>query len=109
MGIYQIKHNVERQLTLIGAAGVALAMSSAVLGAQTVVGGITPSIRPVDAPRIEHIARDESWFRQALTGVSTPFPPSLRFLDYQGEWHTPFNRPGMTGPYDIRRWHTPSR
>lgn len=42
---------------------------------------------------------------RALTGVEPPYPASLRFLEDQGAWHTPFIHPGMTGPYDIRRWH----
>lgn len=42
---------------------------------------------------------------RALTGGEPPYPASLRFLEDQGAWHTPFTHPGMTGPYDIRRWH----
>ena len=49
--------------------------------------------------------RIEQWYQRALTGVAPPYPSSLRFLEDQGEWYTPFNHPGMTGPYDIRRWH----
>jgi hypothetical protein len=37
--------------------------------------------------------------------VSQPYPASLRFLEDQGNWYTPFNRPGMLPPYDIRGWH----
>jgi hypothetical protein len=109
MGSHHIKCKVERPLTLMGAAGAALVMSSAVLCAQTVVGGVTPSQRPAGAPQIESITRDAAWFRRALTGVSMPHPPSLRFLESQGEWHTPFTRAGMIGPYDIRRWHQATR
>jgi hypothetical protein len=49
--------------------------------------------------------RTPAWYAQALTGISQPFPYSLRFLEDQGNWYTPFNRPGMPGRYDIRGWH----
>jgi hypothetical protein len=39
-------------------------------------------------------------------GVSKPRPASLSWFADQGGWYTPFNRPGATGPYDIRGWHT---
>jgi hypothetical protein len=109
MANHFIEENLASRAALIGAAGAAILMFTTGLCAQTVVGGITPSQRPAAAPQIESVTRDAAWFRRALTGVSTPHPPSLRFLEDQGEWHTPFNRAGMTGPYDIRRWHRPSR
>ena len=69
------------------------------------IAGIEPSQRPQGAPLIEWVRRDESWFQHALTGIQPPYPRSLYFLDNQGYWHTPFNQPGMTGPYDLRGWH----
>lgn len=69
------------------------------------IAGTNPSERPADAPVIEWIQRDQAWFEKALTGVTPPFPRSLYFLDNQGNWHTPFIRPGMTAPYDLRGWH----
>lgn len=69
------------------------------------VAGVQPWQRPTDAPAIENVSHDKAWFQHALTGVTPPYPPSLNFLDNQGNWHTPFNHPGMTGPYDIRGWH----
>ena len=72
------------------------------------VAGLTPWERPAGAPVIKSVDRDPEWFRHALTGISRPYPTSLRFLDDQGNWHTPFDRPGMTGPYDIRGWHQPA-
>lgn len=83
------------------AASIAASASEAV-----VVGAMTPSIRPPNAPAIHGIHNGVDWYRHALTGVSAPYPPSLSFLDVQGEWYTPFTRPGMPGPYDIRHWHT---
>ncbi len=71
------------------------------------IAGLTPWQRPAGAPVINSVDRDSAWFRRALTGISRPYPASLRFLDNQGNWYTPFNRPGMTAPYDIRGWHQP--
>ena len=69
------------------------------------IAGTNPSQRPQGAPVIRTVERDPSWYATALTGISQPYPNSLRFLEDQGNWYTPFNRPGMTGPYDIRGWH----
>lgn len=73
------------------------------------VAGLAPDVRPVGAPRLETDAKGADWYRRALTGVSRPYPHSLRFLEDQGGWHTPFIVPGMTGPYDIRNWHLPAQ
>lgn len=72
------------------------------------VAGLHPDVRPPGAPRIDVFAKDAAWYRRALTGISTPYPFSLRFLESQGAWYTPFIVPGMTGPYDIRNWHPPA-
>ncbi len=69
------------------------------------VAGVEPHQRPANAPTITKVHKDKAWYDQALTGVEPPYPTSFRFLEDQGNWHTPFNRPGMTGPYDIRGWH----
>jgi len=76
--------------------------------AEFFIAGSTPWQRPANAPVITSADHDEAWVRLALTGISRPYPASLRFLDDQGNWHTPFNRPGMTGRYDIRGWHQPA-
>ncbi|MEQ1673364.1 MAG: hypothetical protein ABL893_21160 [Hyphomicrobium sp.] len=73
--------------------------------AEPFVGGTTPSQRPATAPVIAKFEKSDAWRATATTGVSQPFPASLRFLDDQGGWFNPFIRPGMTGPYDIRGWH----
>ncbi|MBK6468383.1 MAG: hypothetical protein IPF96_17200 [Rhodobacter sp.] len=70
------------------------------------VAGLTPSMRPDGAPVITTMTKDADWYAKALTGVEPPYPASLRFLEDQGAWHSPFLRPGMTGPYDIRHWHS---
>lgn len=69
------------------------------------VAGVEPWRRPAGAPVIEWVTHDRRWYAQALTGVQQPYPRSLWFLDSQGNWYTPFNRPGMTPPYDLRGWH----
>ena len=81
-----------------------LVMGSAVVqGAE--IAGLSPSVRPAGAPVIADFQRDQAWYQRALTGVEPPYPASLRFLEDQGAWFTPFNHPGMTGPYDLRQWH----
>jgi hypothetical protein len=67
------------------------------------VAGLTPSQRPVNAPVLTVSPVLEA--RQALRGVSSPVPDSLKFLRDQGGWFNPFMHPGMTGPYDLRGWH----
>lgn len=67
------------------------------------VAGLAPSQRPAQAPRIDtELPLDKA---VALRGVSEPLPASLKFLDQQGGWFTPFNHPGMPPPYDLRGWH----
>ena len=85
-------------LLLIGAA-------AATVAAEYPVAGTHPSQRPAEAPQINAVEHPGAWYTTALHGVSRPYPFSLRFLEDQGNWNTPFNRPGMTGRYDIRGWH----
>lgn len=85
---------------VVSGAGVGQAGAEAV-----VTGGVTPSVRPAGAPAINAVHYGVDWYRRALTGVSEPYPRSLYFMDNQGEWYTPFTRPGMVGRYDIRKWH----
>ena len=74
-------------------------------GGEYPIAGIEPSHRPTGAPRITEAIKPSGWYTRALTGISQPYPRSLRFLEDQGNWYTPFNRPGMHGRYDIRGWH----
>jgi len=69
------------------------------------VAGLAPHRRPEAAPMIREFAPGAEWKARALTGVAQPVPPSLGFLDRQGAWYTPFDRPGMPGRYDLRQWH----
>ena len=77
----------------------------AAAGADFPIAGLAPYQRPAGAPVITEFVKTGDWYQRALTGVSRPYPRSLRFLEDQGAWHTPFIHPGMTGRYDIRRWH----
>jgi hypothetical protein len=69
------------------------------------IAGTDPSERPLGAPVIQSVEKTPDWYSEALTGVSKPYPNSLHFLEDQGNWYTPFNRPGMPGRYDIRGWY----
>lgn len=69
------------------------------------VAGTQPDQRPQGAPVITEFTRDGAWYEQALHGVDQPYPASLKFLEDQGAWFTPFIHAGMPGPYDIRHWH----
>jgi len=69
------------------------------------IAGVKPDQRPEGAPTIKEFSKDAAWYENALHGVDAPYPASLHFLENQGGWYTPFNHPGMTGPYDIRGWH----
>jgi hypothetical protein len=69
------------------------------------IAGTNPSQRPSAAPTIMQVQHEKAWYDHALTGVVPPYPASLRFLEDQGNWYTPFTEPGMTGRYDIRGWY----
>ena len=69
------------------------------------IAGIAPDRRPEGAPEIQQVQKGKGWYAKALTGITTPYPYSLRFLEDQGNWYTPFIIPGMHGRYDIRGWH----
>ena len=69
------------------------------------VAGTTPDRRPEGAPVLSQYLKPPQWLASATQGITQPLPSSLRFLDDQGGWYTPFTRPGMPGPYDIRGLH----
>ena len=83
-------------------------LAASVSAADAPIAGLAPDARPADAPRLAAYPKDAAWYQHALTGVSQSYPHSLRFLEDQGAWHTPFTVPGMTGPYDLRNWHLPA-
>lgn len=69
------------------------------------IAGVEPYQRPAGAPVITTVDHDHDWYMRALHGIASPYPASLRFLEDQGNWYTPFDHPGATGRYDIRNWH----
>lgn len=91
--------------SLIGLS-LSLTVHSVMAASDYPVAGTTPWQRPDGAPAIEWVQqRDRAWYQKGLTGINLPYPHSLYFMDNQGNWYTPFTRPGMTGPYDLRGWH----
>lgn len=77
----------------------------AALAGERFVAGTAPQRRPAEAPVIKAFNAGAEWRQSALAGIGEPLPPSLKFLDHQGAWYTPFDRPGMPGNYDIRQLH----
>lgn len=69
------------------------------------MAGLAPYQRPATAPIQKADPPPDR--QRALRGIPAPIPGSLDFLAQQGGWFTPFIHPGMTGPYDLRGWHTP--
>ena len=82
-----------------GSVGVASAADG------VVIAGLSPDRRPDMAPRVLVTAHPQAWYAHAVSGIAAPYPRSLFFLDNQGDWFTPFDRPGMVGRYDLRGWH----
>lgn len=60
----------------------------------------TSVVQPTPPPKPGTEARKA----RALHGIDGP-TKNLEFLDDQGSWYTPFDHPGMPGPYDLRGWH----
>ncbi len=83
----------------------AMMSGSGLVHADQYVAGVDPSQRPQGAPMIQAPQKGADWKTAALRGVSDPKPASLKFLDDQGAWYTPFNHAGMPGYYDIRGLH----
>ena len=68
------------------------------------VAGLNPAVRPANAPVITSFEPGETWRMRALQGIREPHA-GLAFLKDQGAWYTPFNRPNLTGRYDLRGLH----
>jgi hypothetical protein len=102
-----MSHDLTRKAWLPALATLAALLVAAPVDllADEFIAGTDPSRRPVGAPVLPSYSKNAVWYRAALSGIEPPYPYSLRFLEDQGAWYTPFNRPGMTGPYDIRNWH----
>ena len=91
---------------LVFVASLTLAANATAADTSPPIAGVNPEARPVGAPVItEETKKQKEWYEAALTGVDSPYPASLHFLENQGNWYTPFTRPGMLDYYDIRNWH----
>ena len=87
--------------------GAVLALNIAgARGAGAFIAGVEPGKHRTDIPPITKVTHDAAWKKQALHGISQPVPQHVQnFLKDQGNWFSPFVRPGMHGRYDIRHWH----
>ena len=68
------------------------------------IAGIHPDQRPDGAPIVRDAPRTRDWEERVFHGIAKPVPSNLGAADL-GAWYTPFNHPGMSGPYDLRQWH----
>jgi len=69
------------------------------------IAGLKPSERPAGAPVISSPQRAPDWEKRLFHGVVKPYPKSITSQQTdQGSWYTPFNRPGMRPPFDLRGW-----
>lgn len=84
-------------LLLLQWAGVAVAADP------VFVSGLRPDRRPEGFPSISVSPPVD--VAAALTGIPAADPAAFGWLASQGAWFTPFVRPGMPGPYDVRGWH----
>ena len=97
-----VKHCALAVLLIVNASVIPMAFGAS--GLEYPIAGTQPSQRPAGAPQVSEVVKPEGWYAEALYGISKPYPSSLKFLEDQGNWYTPFNRPGMGGRYDIRGW-----
>jgi hypothetical protein len=88
----------------VGALALSLPAAPALAG-ERFVAGSAPNQRPAAAPVLKTFNASAEWRKAALTGVVEPIPASLKFLDSQGAWYTPFDQRGMPGYYDLRGMH----
>ncbi len=82
---------------------IAVAAAGALHAEPVPISGTAPDRRPPGAPRITEFQHGPAWERGYLHGIDRPLPDHLGTAD-QGAWYTPFNRPGMPPPYDLRGW-----
>lgn len=85
------------------AMAIAIAALEVPAAAEPFIAGVEPDKRPAAAPRSTTPAPLPP--AAQTVGIATPLPP-LSFIKDHGGWYTPFTRPGMPGPYDIRGLHT---
>lgn len=96
------RRSLSRRIALLSATCLLPLCSAA---AQPPVAGLAPYERPAGAPVITQPPAPEETKTRMLQGIPQPLPAGLGFAASQGAWYTPFDRPGMTGLYDLRGWH----
>ena len=96
-------------LAMTALLGIGIVQARAASPEAPFIAGVHPDRRPEGAPVLRTYPKDAAWYDRALHGISEPYPYSLKFLEDQGAWYTPFIHPGMTPPYDIRGWHAPRK
>lgn len=94
--------NLIQQISRLGVAALWATSVFSVQAEAAAIAGLAPDQRPAHAPSIKAAAGPGP---EATRGIEPPLPKSLGFLAHQGAWYTPFTLPGMTGHYDMRRWH----
>ena len=93
-----------RSLMVLSAVAMSVVLSAPVY-AGAFVAGLQPDRRPAGAPNITTFVLTPEMKAVRLTGISLPLPGNVEVIAQQGAWYSPMFRPGMTGPYDLRRWH----
>jgi hypothetical protein len=85
--------------------GSLLSIIVSVAVAQEFVAGEQPDRRPSAAPVMPEPPGGPERLATLAKGVEAPIPEGVVRLNVPGRWFTPFERPGMTAPYDLRGWH----
>ena len=70
------------------------------------VAGLQPDRRPAGAPVLSEQVLDAATRERRLHGVAKPWPGNVGQIAETGNWFVPLRHAGMTGPYDIRGWHS---
>lgn len=96
-------------LVLAAAGAVCFNGAGAFAQSAPYIAGVQPDQRPAGAPKTATYNKSGDWLARATKGVEKPHPESLKFLQDQGAWYTPFTQAGMPGRYDIRHLHQPER
>lgn len=68
--------------------------------------GLQPDRRPDGAPQLAQATLTPEKRDQVLRGIERPIPGNVESIATTGSWWVPLRNPGMTGPYDLRGWHS---
>ena len=91
-----------RELAAVTALGLTICLAGSAHAEAVFIAGLAPYERPQDAPTITRFIQTDAWREAFFRGITPPVPASLDWVRDQGAWYTPFSRPGMAPPYDIR-------